>query len=600
MKNDLKIILWFLRPYRVIVFLIFIFLFIYSILEATAIGSFYPVINSILSNNITNDHAGKLLNFLNLLSDLLPFKEKIISSCVFLIIMVILSNILGFFSESYAIFHRYGLHAKFLQDVYKRLINNHYLFFIESRHGDIIYVGMNASQSVGEMLLYFPRIGVEIFRIFAIIILMISISFKVTFTIFIIILIFGMIIHLLSNKLIHPIANSLQNTLSEITSVFTESMSGIRQIKIFNSMVTWINIYAHQLNLGKNLMIKNGVVNLIPNRLIQVLGVGSIVVSILYLKLFQSNQFTEFLPIIAVYVLSLQRLMPSIINIGNYWMGLKGLAPRLKITYEILNDKSFLINQGDVDFTGLQDEIEIKDISFSYPNRTNVIKNISLKIKVKETIAIVGESGSGKSTLADILVRLFEPQSGNILIDGIDYMRFNRSSYLNRIGMVTQDTFIFHSTIAENIKMGKLDAVDNEIINAAKIANAHDFVMELPLGYNTVVGDRGIKLSGGQRQRIAIARAIIRNPDILILDEATSALDNLSEGLVKAALKSAGVDRTNIIIAHRLSTVEHADRIYVIDNGTIVECGTHDELLQKNGLYSRQYLKEYNGAGKKN
>ena len=270
-------------------------------------------------------------------------------------------------------------------------------------------------------------------------------------------------------------------------------------------------------------------------------------------------------------------------------MGLKGLAPRLQLTYETLIDQNHLNEDGKTSFSGLNNGITFENVSFSYPNKKDVISNLSLNIPKGRTMAIVGESGAGKSTIADVIIRLYKPEDGKIFVDGTDYMDFILSDWLKHIGMVSQDTFIFHASVRENIKMGKMDATEEEMIQAAKIANAHQFIIEMPKGYDTVVGDRGIKLSGGQRQRIAIARAAVRDPDILILDEATSALDNISEEVVKEALQEAGRNRTNIIIAHRLSTIEHADKIVVMDRGKIVQQGTHEELIKTKGPYFSLY-----------
>ena len=191
-----------------------------------------------------------------------------------------------------------------------------------------------------------------------------------------------------------------------------------------------------------------------------------------------------------------------------------------------------------------------------------------------------------------MLIRLYEPDSGSILVDGVDCREYSRSSWLRHVGMVTQDTFIFHSSVRDNIKIGKPDALDEEIMKAALTAHADQFIKELPKEYDTVVGDRGLKLSGGQRQRLAIARAIIREPDILILDEATSSLDNISEKVFQDALNEAKRDKTTIIIAHRLSTVEHADNIVVMDSGKVIEEGTHEELLKKAGIYYGLYVSQ--------
>ncbi|BAY64839.1 ABC transporter-related protein [Calothrix brevissima NIES-22] len=231
-------------------------------------------------------------------------------------------------------------------------------------------------------------------------------------------------------------------------------------------------------------------------------------------------------------------------------------------------------------------EVEFKNVTFAYKDRLAVIKHLSLQIPAGQTIAIVGSTGSGKSTLVKLLLRLYEIKTGNITLDGIDLQDLNLRDLRRCIGLVSQDVFLFHGTVAENIAYGTFEASEEEIIMAAKVAEAHDFIMHLPQGYETIVGERGQKLSGGQRQRIAIARAVLKNPPILILDEATSAVDNETEAAIQRSLERITVNRTTIAIAHRLSTIRNANCIYVMEHGKLVESGTHDELLQQDSVYA--------------
>ena len=231
-------------------------------------------------------------------------------------------------------------------------------------------------------------------------------------------------------------------------------------------------------------------------------------------------------------------------------------------------------------------ELEFKNVTFAYKDRSPVIKNLSLHIPAGKTIAIVGSTGSGKSTLVKLLLRLYEVRLGIITLDGIDIQNLNLRDLRRCIGLVSQDVFLFHGTVGENVAYGSFDATEQEIIRAAKIAEAHEFIMRLPQGYETIVGERGQKLSGGQRQRIAIARAVLKNPPILILDEATSAVDNETEAAIQRSLERITVDRTTIAIAHRLSTIRNADSIYVMEHGKLVESGKHEKLLEENGIYA--------------
>jgi ATP-binding cassette, subfamily B, bacterial len=230
--------------------------------------------------------------------------------------------------------------------------------------------------------------------------------------------------------------------------------------------------------------------------------------------------------------------------------------------------------------------VRFDDITFAYNGRNPVLKHLSLHVPAGSTIGIVGATGSGKSTLVKLLLRFYEVQSGRIVIGGVDIRELNLLDLRQCIGWVSQDVFLFHGTVAENIRYGNFDASREQIIQAAKLAEAHEFIQDLPQGYNTIVGERGQKLSGGQRQRLAIARAILKDPPILILDEATSAVDNETEAAIQRSLDKITQNRTTIAIAHRLSTIRQADRIYVINNGQIVEQGTHNQLLKLSGIYA--------------
>ena len=239
--------------------------------------------------------------------------------------------------------------------------------------------------------------------------------------------------------------------------------------------------------------------------------------------------------------------------------------------------------------------VRFEDVTFSYKEGRKALDGVTLEAAPGEMIAFVGPSGAGKSTIANLIPRFYEPDSGAITVDGHDIRSVTLASLRGQIGLVPQETMLFSTTIRENIRYGRLDATDAEIEEAARAANAHDFITQLEHGYDTQIGERGVSISGGQRQRIAIARAILKDPRILILDEATSALDTESEKIVQAALDNLMVGRTSFVIAHRLSTVFHADRIYVIDAGRIVEQGTHEELLAKGGLYQHLYDIQFRG-----
>jgi len=261
-------------------------------------------------------------------------------------------------------------------------------------------------------------------------------------------------------------------------------------------------------------------------------------------------------------------------------------------------DTEEVTNKGTTELHGIKDRIELRNVSFKYPSSTkHAISDVSFSVPHGRTVALVGSSGGGKTTIGNLLLRFYEPESGGIYIDGTDIRDFTLRSLRSRIGIVSQDVILFNDTVFSNIAYGKKDIGMEDVMNAAKKAYAHDFIINMPDGYNTVIGERGAKVSGGEKQRIAIARAILKDPPILILDEATSALDTESEHIIQMALDNLMIGRTTFVIAHRLSTIKNADLIIALDNGKIVEMGRHEELLTRRGLYKRLYDMQFAEKG---
>ena len=289
----------------------------------------------------------------------------------------------------------------------------------------------------------------------------------------------------------------------------------------------------------------------------------------------------------SVLVFMTQRLLWPLTRLGDT---LDQYQRAMASTNRVMNllDTPIAIRTGDIRLpvSSIKGELEFKNVTFSYNQRKPILQYFSLTLLAGKTTAIVGATGSGKSTLVKLILRLYEVQYGNIYLDGIELNNLNLKDLRRAIGLVSQDVFLFHGTVAENIAYGSFEASNREIVNAAKIAEAHEFIAQLPDGYNTIVGERGQKLSGGQRQRIAIARAVLKNPPILILDEATSAVDNETEAAIQRSLERITKNRTTIAIAHRLSTVRNADCIFVMDEGIVVESGQHEQLLEQDGVYA--------------
>ncbi len=311
--------------------------------------------------------------------------------------------------------------------------------------------------------------------------------------------------------------------------------------------------------------------------------------------LFQDVAPKALIAVLGIYLFLLNRLLPVVGKLNGQRTQFANASPSTEIVANFLRqDNKPFMDSGNKLYQKIEQGIRLEDVSFAYPEHQDlVLSKINLWVPKGTTLALVGSSGAGKSTLADLLPRFYDPVGGKIAIDGEDLREYNLRSLRQAMGIVSQDTFLFNTSVRDNIAYGRENTTDDEIIAAAKRANAYEFILDLPQGFDTEIGERGIMLSGGQRQRIAIARALLRNPDILILDEATSALDTVSERLVQQAIDELCRDRTTIVIAHRLSTIQKADQIAVMEKGQVVEIGTHEELIQKDGHYNHLYTMQF-------
>ena len=395
----------------------------------------------------------------------------------------------------------------------------------------------------------------------------------------------GIIINLVSRRLRSGDGHQL---LSSLTSLTEETLSGLRIIKIFNAEAFIQNRF-QELNSNFRNYLNNWMKKRdLASPASEVLGVLSAIGIIMYggiLVLSGEDKLNA--SSFITYIVVFSQILGPAKGISNSIATLqRGLASGKRI-FEILDQEPEIVEKMAAKAVHeLSTEIQFREITFSYSSK-KVLNKVSFSLKKGKTLALVGPSGAGKSTITDLLVRFFDPIEGGVYLDGTDIRELKISDYRGLFGMVGQDTFLFNDTIFNNIAFGNTNAKKEDVENAARIANAHDFIMQAEHGYQTMVGDRGSRLSGGQRQRISIARAILRNPEILILDEATSALDTESEKLVQEALSNLMKDRTSIVIAHRLSTIQHADNILVLDKGQVVEEGRHQELCDKGGLYSK-------------
>lgn len=381
----------------------------------------------------------------------------------------------------------------------------------------------------------------------------------------------------------------IQERTAEITSLLQETILGVRVVKSFAREDYEIERFQNQNDLNFRANMKSVQLSSLLTPTVEFLA-AVIVTIILWFGGYQvvnGALTTGALIAFLTYAVNLANPVKRISRV--YGTINKAMAAADRV-FKVLDTEEDLKDKPDAkDLPHISGSVSFENVCFAYKKDVDVLHDLSLEAKPGQVIAFVGPSGAGKSTIANLIPRFYDVTKGSIKIDGIDIRDVKIKSLREQIGVVPQETMLFSGTISENIRYGRLNATQDEIIEAAKAANAHNFIMELPHGYDTKIGERGITLSGGQRQRMAIARAILKNPQILILDEATSALDTESEEIVQEALNTLMVGRTSFVIAHRLSTIVHADKIVVLDNGRVRESGTHQELMQTGGLYSHLY-----------
>ena len=426
----------------------------------------------------------------------------------------------------------------------------------------------------------------EPFLIIGYLVLMLNISWELALFSVLFLPVVGLIIGSIVKKLRHP-ASRTQKKMGELVSVLDESLSGVKIIKTYTA-TEYIKDKFHALSAEiKDLSLWMARRQQLASPMSEYLGITAVAVILVFggsLVMKGSMSAAGFIAFIAAFSQITRPVRAFIDQFANIN---QGVAAGERI-FAIIDAQPEIVDKADaVEFEGLKEKVEFRNVHFSYDGSREVIGGISFEIRKGETVALVGPSGGGKSTLSELVPRFYDASSGDILIDGRSIRDYKQESLRGAMSVVAQETILFNDTIENNIALGRAGATHQEIVEAAKIANAHNFIMESPEGYQTNIGDRGAKLSGGQRQRLSIARAILKNPELLILDEATSALDTESEKLVQEALTSLLKGRTSVVIAHRLSTIHNADKIIVIDGGRIAEQGTHTELLAKNGIYAK-------------
>lgn len=511
---------------------------------------------------------------------------------------MILLSVLG----AFLVYWTTILSGKISSSIYKNIVDDLYVkiqsldmeYFSTTKVGELMTKVLNDPANVNTFILEFFEFLKYVFTAISYLVIAIRIDWKLTLGMFIVAPILMTTVKKYSKKL-KKSGKERQEATGTLNSKLQETLSGIRVIRAFATEKQEIrNFKKISLELKKVVMKTVGY-NAKSNSVSEALNYVMMAILLLFggYRILRGRVFTtgDFLTIMS----AIGSMYTPVRRSANIYNSLSTNIPSIGRIFEILDVVPEIADAPDcIKFEEFKSDITFENVDFSYKDSDEkVLKNINLVAKKGETVALVGNSGGGKSTLVNLIPRFFDVTGGKITIDGIDVKNYKIKSLRKKIGIVPQETFLFGGTILENIKYANQNASVEEVIEAAKKANAHEFIEKLEQGYETEIGERGIKLSGGQKQRISIARAILENPQILILDEATSALDNESEQLVQDALEKLMKGKTTFVIAHRLSTIINSDKIVVIQQGEIRETGTHEELLDKDGIYKSLYNKSF-------
>ncbi len=537
---------------------------------------------------LDSEYVGTLFNFAyTRIFDSYERQNVLLLLAVVTVCISLLSNLFRYLGSWTIETMRARTLQKMRNEMFAKVMDMNVGYFSDQRKGDIISkitsdVGV-VQYCVTNTLQVFFR---EPLLIIGYIATMIAISWELSIFSVLFLPIVAFIIGNIVKRLRHPARTNQQRT-GEMISTLEESLSGVKVIKSYNATgyvkQKFFDISADLARLTLSMARRQQ----LASPMSEFLGISAVGVILVFggsLVTKGSLNWSSFIAFVAIFSQITRPVRTFVDQFANIN---QGIAAGERI-FSVIDTHPDIQDKADAKtLNGLNEKIEFRDVHFSYDGQREVINGVSFEILRGQTIALVGPSGGGKSTLSELIPRFYDPVSGEILIDGISLRDYTQESLRAHMSVVSQDTVLFNDTIEGNLSMGKPSASHEEIVEAAKVANADCFIREAPEGYQTNIGDRGTKLSGGQRQRLSIARAVLKNPDILILDEATSALDTESEKLVQDALNKLLIGRTSIVIAHRLSTIHNADKIIVVDHGCIAEQGTHAELMARNGIYAK-------------
>lgn len=595
----------YLRPYVKPLMLANFFMLLFVLFSLFSIGLIMPFIDLLFSqapvefvhkDNISILDLREFLSYkLSEIVSQYTKSELVIYLCVLMVIVFFLKNLFSYLQTYFMSIAEQGIIRDIRLQLYTHFHKLSLGYFTEEKKGILISRIINDVQIIKDSMIAVIN---SIFRdppliiIFSIVLMIFN--WKLTLLIFALLPVTGLVLAKIGDSLKRKSIRS-QEQIADITSILDETFGAMRIVKAFGMEDYEIKRFRdgerNYFSILTSLVRRRALAAPIT----EFIGVVTITIILYFIGSEIVTGKSSMTPgAFFVYLGIFFQMMPSIKLFGQMFNSVQeGIAASERV-FSILDTKPKIFDSPDaVELKSFESHIEFKDASFRYEKSDLILKNINLKINKGEILAIVGPSGAGKSSLVDLIPRFYDTEGGSILIDGIDIRKIKIVSLRSLMGIVTQETILFNDTIRNNIAYGMKEIGLEKIIEASQAANAHIFISEMEKGYDTIIGDRGVKLSGGERQRLSIARALLKNPPILILDEATSSLDTQSELLVQQAIERLMKGRTSIVIAHRLSTIKNADKIIVINNGEIVEHGSHDQLIGQDGLYKKLYNMQF-------
>lgn len=553
-----------------------------------------PVFMSLLGQELILETGPPVIRKLLAPFEGMPPNQKLLAMAGVIVGFIVLKNLAVYASNVASNALSRKLTSDLQEEGLKLLLDVDIDYFTKAKAGDLMNrLGgeMNrASTTIGTTI----NLIINIITIFVFVGLLLWTSWQLTLAATLLLPISPLISQFLiakSRKYGKLIANINQEYSGRLVEIF----AGIRLVKSATTEQDEFHYLKHLIRDREQIEFRSRMAALAIPSISEISSITALFLLVLLGRILFADQLNALSTVLITYVVLLFRLLPFVAQLNGLRESIARSAASIDIVYDLMRrDNKTFMQSGTIPYTHIRQGIVFEDVSFAYPDSNHlVLRHVNLVVPKGTTLALVGSSGAGKTTLVDLLPRFYDSTQGQITIDGVDLRDFNLRSLRQGMGIVSQDTFLFNDTIGNNIAYGCPDITEADVVDAVKRANAYEFIQRLPEGLNTMIGDRGIMLSGGQRQRIAIARALLRNPEILILDEATSALDTVSERLVQQALDELSKERTTIVIAHRLSTVQKADQIAVLDRGQVVELGTHQDLLQRNGPYSQLHAMQF-------